>query len=160
MATIRERLREIDDLERAWRLDAVERDPALDAPERVPAERVSTLLRDIDGRWARFVAVAWIVLFTLAIAIQPAPADASAPEPFLGVLLSGIMLAAFVAALAGLAVRRAWGMHAAVAASVLLFGLTLACPATGHHELAGWWYGQLAFAGALGAVSVAGLRRA
>jgi hypothetical protein len=47
-----------------------------------------------------------------------------------------------------------------VGAGLLLLGLAVACPVSGHHEHVGaWWFAQLGAFTALTGASLAGLRR-
>ncbi|KLL11913.1 hypothetical protein FrCorBMG51_07680 [Protofrankia coriariae] len=61
-----------------------------------------------------------------------------------------LLFVAFVALLAG----RRWGLGAATYAGAGLVALSALCPASGHHDVAAWWFAQLAisvglFAGSL-----------
>jgi hypothetical protein len=165
MATTKERIEELTragqapddvrDLEAAWSAPA-----ALPRPEHTLRRR---LLAPIPPLWAVAGLIAWIVLPQIAFEVMPPPSPQALAEPvplFASILQWGA-LGLQVAALAGFAARRRWGLLASLAAGSVLLGLTVACPISGHHEaVAAWWGVQLACFGALTAMSVAGLRKA
>jgi len=109
------------------------------------------LAERIDGWVAIAVAIAWFVLNEIAIALEPAT---SHEVPVIGVVLSTVMWVLVGAMVAGLVVRRRWGLVASFAASVFLTAAAIACPTTGHHAMGAWWFGQMACA--LGLVAVTG----
>lgn len=94
---------------------------------------------------------AWLVLVPLAVALQPAAAVAEAG--WLDYVVSYALLASVVTAVSGLAAGRSWSPLASLGASGILLTSTFACPATGHHAFGLWWFGQLAIALTLVAMS-------
>ena len=66
---------------------------------------------------------------------------------------------ALVAGLAGVALGRRWALWPTFAFGGLALVNIVLCPAVGHHQLAGWWYWQLALGVAMVAVPAAALLR-
>lgn len=143
----------------------------LDTPPRpavTPAESQSEtrpdtrtwLLERIDGRVAAVVGVAWYVLFGIAQAIEPAPANPNAVPGWIENAIAVVFLGTLAVMLPGLIARRRWGLLGSLAASVVFVAATIACPTTGHHEFGFWWLGEMACAAALLGLSVATLKRA
>jgi hypothetical protein len=96
--------------------------------------------------------IAWLVLFPLALALEPAsvaPETIPLWEMAAGlVLLTGLGLTA-----AGLAFRKPWAAAASLATSLVFVTGVFACPATGHHAFGLWWFGELAAAVTLVTIS-------
>jgi uncharacterized membrane protein len=130
--------------------------PAVTAPRRSLQER---MLEPISGRWAAIGAVAWVVLVGIGIAIEPAPTNPDAVDPWFLDAIATILLVAMVTTFTGFWLRRRWGLAASLFASGLLVVSTLACPASGHHTFGAWWVVQLACGLGLVATSTLGLRR-
>ena len=113
----------------------------------------------VGGAWPVGIGLAWYAAFTLVSATTPAP-----PRPeALSAWDTAIHLAVFavIGAMAvGLARRSRAGLLASVGGALLMLGLVVACPVSGHHEQVGaWWFGQLGAFTALTAVSLVGLKR-
>lgn len=92
-------------------------------------------------RWTGPIVGAQFVAYVVAGAIQPAPANDAVAWHWLGVLLN----VAFVVALAIAALtadRPRTSLRGSLGAGLVGLALVAGCPATGHHDLAGWWYGQ------------------
>jgi MFS family permease len=108
----------------------------------------------IDGRLAAGVAVAWLLAYELAAALEPVT---HRPEPWYGVALGVAFLGLVAATATGLVMQRRWGLVLSVAAAGFFTALSVACPVSGHHPFGAWWFGQMACAlGMLGG-SVAAL---
>jgi peptidoglycan/LPS O-acetylase OafA/YrhL len=155
MVITRERQEELSTAQRELPPATVE-GPAVAAPRRSLQER---LLEPISGRWAAIGAVAWVVLVGIGIAIEPAPTNPDAVDPWFLDAIAAILLAAMVATFTGFWLRRRWSLAASLSASGLLVVSTLACPASGHHTFGAWWVVQLACGLGLVATSTLGLRR-
>jgi hypothetical protein len=94
------------------------------------------LLEPISTRWALIAGVAWVVLLTL-------------------------VLGALLTTLAGLGMRRRWGLAASLVAAGMLVLSTVMCPVSGHHTgVGGWWVVQLGCGLGLVATSILAWRRA
>jgi hypothetical protein len=120
--------------------------------------RRAALTDRLSGRWALFLTVAWVTIFTIGAALEPTPADEEA-MPLLGaVLVSGLMLGWMVMA-AGFAQRRRYGAVASLGAAGVLVAMTIACPLSGHHVGVGaWWWFEVGGSLTLVAASRAALR--
>lgn len=146
--------REIE-IPESWRLSPP-RPPRDPWPERV----VRFLAAPISPARALVTLVGWMVLFGVALAVEPPPAD---PEVALGayeVVFPLLLLGAIGTMWAGLAHARRWGAIAAVAASALWLYGTAVCLSSGHHAFGAWWVAQAGLGvGAMG-LAVWALRRA
>jgi peptidoglycan/LPS O-acetylase OafA/YrhL len=130
------------------------------AGERRPIGPSLTEDRALPARWARRLGLAWIVVFAVAVAVEPAP-PADAPEPLWASFLFLALMGALGTMAAGLA--RGWrlGLMASMAAAGLALIGTVMCPVSGHHPGVGAWWGvqMIGFTGLM-AASLMGLRRA
>jgi hypothetical protein len=111
----------------------------------------------IPASTARTVGFAWLLLFPLAVVLEPRQVQ-SAGEPWWAVLMGLALFGALGATAVGLAGRRRFGLLAASGAGALLVTGSLLCPSTGHHAMGLWWFGQLACVSALAAISVRAYR--
>ena len=110
--------------------------------------------------WALALPVAWAVIFSTAVAVEPPPANPNAPEPLIGVILGMVLFAAWTAMVVGLAGRRAMGAWGSLAAGATMLAAAVACPISGHHSSVGlWWFYELAGAATLIALSLRALPR-
>jgi hypothetical protein len=109
--------------------------------------------------WAAALGLGWPLAIITMIALEPAPADPGAPVPIVvevgGLALYAALLMTAVAA--GMRHRAAAG--AATVAGLIAVTFTVACPVSGHHTYAPWWFAQLAVAAGMLAVSLAALAR-
>ena len=121
------------------RVVASQSSPSVAPPDTIPRRTMIQLL------------VAWGVLFPLGIALEPAAA--AAQEPAWAVIPGLVLFAAIAATFAGLVQRKPWGVGASFAASSIFALGVFACPATGHHAMGLWWFGEFAAAIALVAIS-------
>lgn len=104
--------------------------------------------------------LAWLVLFPLALALEPTAAATTVP--LWELLASFALLAGLGLTAVGLGMRRTWGATASLATSTLFATGVFACPATGHHAFGLWWFGEFGAAltlVALSAVAVVRSRR-
>ena len=133
-------------------------EPVVAAPRKPVAEWLD---ETISWRWAAFGAGAWVVLLTIGIAVEPAPANPGAVEPWYVTAVATVLLLALASTLAGFWLRRRWGLAGSLAASGILVLSTVMCPVSGHHTQVGaWWLVQLGCGLGLAAISAQGLRRA
>ena len=148
MAMVRERVRE---------------DPTRRRVRVLPVRPVGTrrpLSGPVEGGWAARLGLAWVVLFTAALALEPAPAQPQTVVPLYADVIGATFMAFLFATAAGLTARRRWGVAATIGGAVRFLGMSVACPATGHHDAGMWWIGQLACATALLGASAVAWRRA
>ncbi|HUF85370.1 MAG TPA: hypothetical protein VMQ81_12355 [Acidimicrobiia bacterium] len=125
-------------------------------PEARPDTR-TWLAERISAEVGVMVAATWYVLFMIGTALEP---RATGPDPTWAVALSFVFLAAIAVTAAGLLARRRWGLLASLGAAGIFTAFSVACPISGHHGFAGWWFGQMACAVALVGVSAFALARA
>jgi multisubunit Na+/H+ antiporter MnhB subunit len=111
-------------------------------------------------RPALVVGASWYVLYLVVYAIEPASDHPDAFPAWLSATLEVTLLGLLGLMAAGLVAQRRWGLVASMSAAVFLVGLVVACPVTGHHSFGAWWYGQMACAIGLVAITGAALRRA
>jgi len=124
-------------------------------PSAVAVHGREWLRERVDGRVALGVAGAWLVLTQIAFALEPATAH---EEPVVGVVLSVVMWTLLATMAAGLVMQRRWGFLTSLGGAVVFTAASIACPTTGHHNFGTWWFGQMACALGLVAVSVFALR--
>jgi hypothetical protein len=128
----------------------------VDPATAVPVDTGAWLRERIPGAWAAGVAIAWYVLYAIAVLVEP---DTHHEVPLIGVVLGAALLAAMVVTAAGLLSGRRWGFVASLAGAGLLVASSVACPTTGHHTIGTWWFAQMACSLALVGISVAALKR-
>ncbi len=104
--------------------------------------------------------LAWLVLFPLALALEPAAAAETSAVPLWEWAASIALLAGLGLTAAGLGTRRTWGATASLATGVLFATGVFACPATGHHAFGLWWFGEFGAALTLVALSAVAVVRA
>lgn len=128
--------------------------------EQPPPPRRSSLTDHISTNWITALAVAWPLLLTLILVLEPAADDPEAVPSGIEAAFAAGFTIAIIATLFGGVERRRYAFGASlVAAGILAVGVA-ACPATGHHAYGAWWVGQVAAVGGLVGLSWAGLRRA
>jgi len=128
------------------------------APVRpAPADTRSWLGQRISTEAAIMLGTVWYVLFSIGVAVEP-QTDASAPV--LATALGFVSLGLLALMAVGLVARRRWGLLAALGGGGLFLALSVACPTTGHHPVAAWWFVQMACAVGLVGASAYALRRA
>ena len=128
-------------------------DPSPTQPPAVPAvpaavvenRRVTADLKGrLSGSWAAGLGVAWVAVFTIGVAVEPEPANPDAAVPLIATLLAMGLLIGWIVMAVGLAKRCRFGAAASLVAAVCLVGLTIGCPASGHHTgLGAWWWFEL-----------------
>jgi len=131
--------------------------PAAVDERRVPAGRNGRL----SGSRAAGLAIAWIAIFTIGVAFEPAPADPNAALPLIATLLALGLVIGWIVMAVGLAKRARFGAAASLVAAVCLLGLTIGCPVSGHHSgLGAWWWFELIGSTTLVGLSARALRSA
>jgi hypothetical protein len=131
------------------------------APPRTPGR-----LRETAAyRWLesvhplRLYGVAMIGLFVVGTVAQPAP---DGPDPVFtwweDVLANAVFFGLLAVLAGGLAARR-WSLWAGLGTGGTLLASSLACPLTDHHEIAAWWFVQMAVGAAMTVLPAVLLRR-
>ena len=109
----------------------------------------------IDGRLGGGLAVGWLVLTQIAFALEP---STNQPEPAYGIALEVVMLLLLATMVTGMVMQRRLGLVASLGAAGFFTAMSVACPVSGHHPFGAWWYGQMACALGLVALSVIAIR--
>jgi peptidoglycan/LPS O-acetylase OafA/YrhL len=117
------------------------------------------LTERISNRPALAVGAAWYVLYLVAYALEPAADHPDVFPAWLSITLELTLVGLMGVMAAGLVAQRRWGLVASMGAAVFFTALVVACPVTGHHSLGAWWFGQMACAIGLVAITGAALRR-
>ncbi len=120
-----------------------------------PREAVRSSLRPAH---VRVLSALLLALYLLGMAVQP---PANGPDTGPTTWSDGLFWlveAGLLVVLAGVIIGRSWAVWAGLATGVLLLAQVVACPLRGHHEIAPWWFAQLALA-FLGTALPAGLLR-
>lgn len=115
--------------------------------------------QQVAGHLALIVGLSWYVLFSIAVAIEPAADHPDAIPSWLANTIDFTLLGVLAVTAAGLITRRRFGLVAALGAAALFVGMVIACPVSGHHTFGTWWYGQMACAFGLVAITASALRR-
>jgi hypothetical protein len=136
------------------------RPPQPQQVETPPRADTRAWLQDrVSNAWGFGLLAAWYVLVVLSQIMQPAVHDEGAVLAWIGVVLSVVFTAAVLVAMAGLALRRRWGLVASLGAAGLLVADSIACPMTGHHQFGAWVVVQSVGSVALAGASIRALRR-
>ena len=125
------------------------------APAATGRPRRAALTDPLSGGWALFLTVAWVTIFTIGVALEPAPANEDA-MPLLGAVLMSGLMTGWVVMAAGFAHRRRYGAAGSLGAAGVLVAMTIACPLSGHHAgIGAWWWFEVA-----GSLTLVGASRA
>jgi len=128
------------------------------APAATGRPRQAALTDPLSGGWALFLTVAWVTIFTIGVALEPAPANEDA-MPLLGAVLMSGLMTGWVVMAAGFAHRRRYGAAGSLGAAGVLVAMTIACPLSGHHAgIGAWWWFEVGGSLTLVAASRAALR--
>jgi hypothetical protein len=117
------------------------------------------LAEPISRKWALWGIVSLVGANVVAGILEPAPANPQAVDPWLVSMASLVAVLAMLPAIAGLLVRRRWGMGLSAFSAGIAVVLVAGCPLSGHHHFGLWWVGEFAGMVAWATVSVAGLRQ-
>jgi hypothetical protein len=109
--------------------------------------------------WAIALGIGWPVATIASIALEPVPADPEASVPAIVVLASYALLAALGTTAIAAGLRHPSAAVAGAFAGLIALTFTISCPASGHHAMGAWWFGQLALNLGMLAVSIAALGR-
>jgi hypothetical protein len=120
------------------------------------ADTRSWLQERITTETGVLLAATWYVLFTIGTALEPSVAT---PTPGWLVAVSIAFFSVLAVMAVGLLARRRWGVLAGLGAASMFTALAVACPTSGHHAIAPWWFGQMACALGLVAASAIALLR-
>jgi len=127
------------------------------APVRPPAP--PRVRRVLSTRGVRLFGAAMIALYTLGVAVQPAPNGPEPIAPWWADVLSTVAFFGLLTVFAGAIAGRRWTLWTGLVTGASLFALSASCPAEGHHEIAAWWFVQMAVAVAMTVLPATLLRR-
>jgi hypothetical protein len=141
--------------------------PALEPFEPAQTQPVTTLIEAPPVRpkpvltpaGVRILGAVLIGLFTVGVAVQPAPDGPQPVAPVWANVLNGIIQFGLLAILAGILTGRRWTVWAGLATGSSLLALSISCPIDGHHVIAAWWFVQMAVGIVMTALPAAVLRR-
>ena len=137
---------------------APERRPVTQAaPVRPPAP--PRVRRVLSTRGVRLFGAAMIALYALGVAVQPAPNGPQPVAPWWADALNTVTFFGLLTVFAGSIVGRRWSLWTGLVTGGSLLALSASCPAEGHHEIAAWWFVQMAVAVAMTVLPATLLRR-
>ena len=140
-------------------LSNVEAAPCATSDPVVPGSARRSVAGAFDGRlaegWGPVLFGAWVMIFGLGVALEPAPAGEEA-FPLIGEAFALVLMGSWAVMAAGLSQKRRYGAVASAVGGACLVMMTIACPVSGHHAgIGSWWWFQLA-----GSLALLGLSRA
>jgi hypothetical protein len=128
--------------------------------QQAPPVRLKPVLKPVlTPAGARILGAVLIGLFTIGVAVQPAPDGPQPVAPVWANVLNGIIQVGLLAILAGILTGRRWSVWAGLATGASLLALSISCPIDGHHVIAAWWFVQMAAGVAMTALPAGVLRR-
>jgi hypothetical protein len=112
---------------------------------------------ELKTGWAALLGVGWPLVFVLATAIEPAPADPNAAAPLLVELGSAVLFGALVITAVTAASRLRAAAVGGIGTGLIGLAFSVTCPLSGHHGFGMWWVAQMGMLAAMLWVSVAAL---
>ena len=104
----------------------------VEIPASSPGAPARTWTDPIAITSAVVAAVAWAVFVGVSFAVQPPPADPTAPPSEFAALVSLLFSSALFASLVGLGARRRWGLATTLGGGVVMIGAAVSCYLGGH----------------------------
>jgi hypothetical protein len=99
----------------------------------------------LSARAVRLLAIVPVLAYVTCVAIQPLPPGPPPVLPWWYAAVDVASLTALALACLGMGGARRWAAVAVIADGVGMIAETVTCPASGHHQVLGWWwYVQLA----------------
>ena len=127
------------------------------APEPPPAP--PRVRRVLSTRGVRLFGAAMIALYALGVAVQPAPNGPEPVAPWWADVLNTVAFFGLLTVFAGAIAGRRWTLWTGQVTGASLLALSASCPIEGHHEIAAWWFVQMAVAAAMTVLPATLLRR-
>jgi hypothetical protein len=124
-----------------------------------PAAKPARIRTVLTPRVARRVALVSFLAYWAPVVIMPPPDGTNPVMPWWAATLDYSALVLLAGSWLLLAAGRRSGLVASVGGSLAVLALTAECPISDHHEIAPWWWMQLAASVGVLALSVALLRR-
>jgi hypothetical protein len=129
------------------------------APVVAPPPAPPRVRQVLSRRGVRIYAVAMIALNVLAAGVQPAPDGPNPVAPWWADVLNTVLFLGVLTVIAGALTGRRWTLWTGLASGVSLFALSASCPLEGHHDIAAWWFVQMAAGVAMTVLPATLLRR-
>lgn len=134
-------------------------DPALDHPKIPAAPSAPARTHLLSEGWAAALGLGWPLTLMAMLALQPPADNPAAAPPVLDAVVQGVFFLGLVATSILAGARHKGAAPVAVLTGMVTVAMVVSCPVSGHHQLATWWFAELAVVVAMLAVSVVGLRR-
>jgi hypothetical protein len=113
----------------------------------------------LSARGVRLFGAAMIGLYALGVAVEPAPNGPQPVAPWWAEALSTVAFFGLLTVFAGSIAGRRWALWTGQVTGASLLALSASCPVEGHHEIAAWWFVQMAVAVAMTVLPATLLRR-
>ena len=113
----------------------------------------------LSTRGVRLFGAAMIALYALGVAVQPAPNGPQPVAPWWADALSTVVFFGLLTVFAGSIAGRRWSLWTGLVTGAGLLAMSASCPLEGHHEIAAWWFVQMAVAAAMTVLPATLLRR-
>jgi hypothetical protein len=147
--------------------EAVETRPAPVAAPPVPAPApmveaapaLPRVRRMLSPRGVRAFGAVMIALYAIGVAVQPAPDGPQPVAPWWANMLNTVVFFGLLTVFAGTIAGRRWSLWTGLATGASLLTLSASCPLEGHHEIAAWWFVQMAVGVAMTVLPAVLLRR-
>ena len=101
-----------------------------------------------DAPWSPLtflcLALMWPVTYSIALALEPAPANPHAMDPAWVVGLGVLFMLGWLSTAVLAITHHPRAPKAAFLTGVPILALAVSCPVSGHHHLGAWWFAQMA----------------
>jgi len=131
-----------------------------------PPEPVSRIVlaqprkrRVLSTRGVRLFGAAMIALYALGVAVEPTPNGPQPVAPWWADALGTVVFFTLLSVFAGSIAGRRWSLWAGQITGAGLLAMSASCPLEGHHEIAAWWFVQMAVGVAMTVLPAILLRR-
>jgi len=132
-------------------------DPTLDHSKGPAAPPARTHL--LAEGWCVALGLGWPLTLLAMEVLAPPPDNPAAAPPVLDTVVWGAFILGLVATSILAGARHKAAAPVAVLTGLVAVTMVVSCPVSGHHDLAMWWFAELAVVVGMLAVSVVGLRR-
>ena len=127
------------------------------APVVEPPRRRERSVLSIRG--VRIYGATMLALFALGVAVLPSPDGPDPVAPWWDELIRTALLFGLLALFVGCVSGRRWTLPVGLGIGATTLFASLTCPLEGHHEIAAWWFVQVAGAVAMTVLPATLLRR-
>jgi len=115
--------------------------------------------RVLSTRGVRLFGAAMIGLYALGVAVEPTPNGPQPIAPWWADAIGTVAFFGLLTVFAGSIAGRRWTLWTGLVTGASLLAMSASCPAEGHHEIAAWWFVQMAVAVAMTVLPATLLRR-